>query len=451
MQLKVVLIQQVLRSKFPLHSWVRGRHNLFSPSLPIDGEIRISPLWKRGTGGDLRRQPRLHVLEKSPLIPLWQRGELFIPISTCRITAPSLNEEDCGDRPVDKRYADEPFWFTAGVGLALALCFIFGTSRPLGAQSLKKVRIASKSAGESVVPYLIPQRLGFYRDEGLDVDVIVTRGTVTTQVVVSGAVDYGNGGSIPAILGGARLKILQVSTDKPSQYLVVSPKITNVKQLSGKTVAISDASGNSTLLFRELLSKNGVPVDTVQMRALGEPSVRLGALLSGTVDATMITIGNARQAQAKGFRILLYSGDYVSALSANLETSDDKIQSSPDEVYKIVKATLKGQIFYHRNPNESARFIAEALRITDFNEAKEIWRERDKQASDIAKIGRATEEVMMTNIERVREQMRSVGATSRIKGPIPLDQVYDFTFVKKAYEEIRASKWDPMRYEYAKK
>jgi ABC-type nitrate/sulfonate/bicarbonate transport system substrate-binding protein len=363
----------------------------------------------------------------------------------------SVKGEDFSDRTAGKKYADKSFRFTAGIGLALALSFIFGSSRPLGAQSLKKIRIASKSAGESLVPYLIPQRLGFYREEGLDVDVIVTRGTVTTQVVVSGAVDYGNGGSIPAIFGGARLKILQVSTDKPSQYLVVSPKITHVKQLSGKTVAISDASGNSTLLFRELLSKNGVPVDTVQMRALGEPSVRLGALLAGAVDATMITIGNARQAQAKGFRILLYSGDYVSALSANLETGDDKIQNAPDEVYRVVKATLKGQIFYHRNPNESAKFVMEALRLTDFNEAKEIWRERDKQASDIAKIGRATEEAMTTNIERVREQMRAVGATGRIKGAITLDQVYDFSFVKKAYEEIRSSKWDPMRYEYSKR
>ena len=281
--------------------------------------------------------------------------------------------------------------------------------------------------------------------------LIVTRGTVTTQVVVSGAVDYGNGGSIPAMLGGARLKILQVSTDKPSQYLVVSPKITNIKQLNGKTVAISDASGNSTLLFRELLNKNGVAVDTVQMRALGEPSVRFGALLAGTVDATMITIGNARIAQAKGFRILLYSGDYVSSLSANLETSDDKIQGAPDDVYRVVKATLKGQMFYHRNPSEAAKFIMEVLRINDFNEAREIWRERDKQASDLAKIGRASEEVMTTNIERVREQLRGVGATSRIKGPVTLDQVYDFTFVKKAYDEIRASKWDPMRYEYSKK
>ena len=318
-------------------------------------------------------------------------------------------------------------------------------------EALKKIRIASKAAGESLAPYVISQRFGFYRDEGVDVDVIVTRGTVTTQVVVSGAVDYGNGGSIPAILGGARMKILQVSTDKPSQYLVVSPKITSIKQLNGKTVAISDSFGNSTLLFRELLSKNGVAIESLQMRALGEPSVRLGALVSGAVDATLISYGFATQAQAKGFRILAYSGDYVSALSANLESSDDKIQSSPDEVYRVVRATLKGQLFYHRNPNEAAKFIMELLRIKDFNEAKEIWRERDKQASDLAKIGRASEEVMTVNIDRVREQMRAVGAMSRVKGAITLDQVYDFSFVKKAYDEIRASKWDPMRYEYARR
>jgi ABC-type nitrate/sulfonate/bicarbonate transport system substrate-binding protein len=335
--------------------------------------------------------------------------------------------------------------------ITVVLLVYSGVVDAFAAEALKKVRIASKAAGESLVPYVIPQRLGFYREEGLDVDVIVTRGTVTTQVVVSGAVDYSNGGSIPAILGGARLKILQVSTDKPSQYLVVSPKITTMKQLNGKTVAISDSSGNSTLLFRELLSKNGVAVETVQLRALGEPSVRLGALLGGAVDATMITIGMARQAQAKGFRILAYSGDYVSALSPNLEASDDKIQNSADEVYKVVKATLKGQLFYHRNSNEAAKFIMEVLRITDFNEAKDIWRERDKQASEVAKIGQANEEVMTTNIERVRDQLRAVNATTRIKGPVTLDQVYDFTFVKKAYDEIRASKWDPMRYEYAKK
>jgi ABC-type nitrate/sulfonate/bicarbonate transport system substrate-binding protein len=326
-----------------------------------------------------------------------------------------------------------------------------GMQPVFAAENLKKIRIASKAPGESLVPYVISQRLGFYRDEGMEVEVIVTRGTVTTQVVLGGAVDYSNGGSIPAMLGGARLKILLVSSDKPSQYLVSSAKITTVKQLSGKTVAISDSAGNSTLILRDLLVKNGVPYENVQMRPLGEPSVRMGALLVGTVDATLMSYGQAKQAEAKGFRILAYSGDFVSALAANLETSDDKIQRSPDEVYRIVRATLKGQLFFHNNATEATKFMMEVLRLSDFDQAREIWSDRTKQSSDLAKIGRASEETMAVNLERVRDQMRMVGGVQKLKGPISLDQVYDFSFAKKAYEELKAKKWDPMRYEYSKR
>jgi ABC-type nitrate/sulfonate/bicarbonate transport system substrate-binding protein len=338
-----------------------------------------------------------------------------------------------------------------GLGLLFALLFLFGASHIAAAQSLKKIRIASKGSGEPLLAYIIPQRLGFYREEGLDPEVIVTRGTVTTQVVISGAVDYSNGGSIPAILAGARLKILLINTDKPAQYLVSSAKIGSIKQLSGKTVAISDSAGNSTLLLYDLLKKNGVPIESVRVRALGEQALRFGALLSGAVDATTISYSLVVPAQAKGFRILAYTGDYVSALSANLETTDDKIRNSSDEVYKVVKATLKGQMFFHRNPNEAVKFILEVLRMSDPNEAREIWTERTKQASEIAKMGRASEEAMAANIDRVREQMRMANAPSKIKGPVALDQVYDFSFVKRAHEEIKASKWDASRYEYSRR
>jgi hypothetical protein len=117
----------------------------------------------------------------------------------------------------------------------------------------------------------------------------------------------------------------------------------------------------------------------------------------------------------------------------------------------VVKATLKGQLFFHRNGNEATKFVMEVLRLTHANEAAEFWTERTKQATELAKIGRASDEALAANIDRVKDQMKMVGASSRIKDKLTLDQVYDFSFVKKAYEEIRASKWDPMGYEYVKR
>src|SRR5574341_1030809 len=127
------------------------------------------------------------------------------------------------------------------VPLFLAL-FLIASQAALSAEPLKKVRISTRGLGLSVLPYMIGQRLGFYRAEGIEAEPIVTRGTVAIQTLIASSVDYTNALPIPAILRGIPLKVLTVISDKPSHYIVVSPKMTNLKQLIGKTIGISDFS-----------------------------------------------------------------------------------------------------------------------------------------------------------------------------------------------------------------
>ncbi|MBI2987932.1 MAG: ABC transporter substrate-binding protein [Deltaproteobacteria bacterium] len=332
--------------------------------------------------------------------------------------------------------------------ITMLLLLVLGAS--VGADPLKKVWISSKGAGETTLPYVIAQRLGFYSEEGFQIEVVVTRGTIATQALIGGSVGYTNAAVLPAILNGAGLKIVLVDADKPAQYLVSAPKIVSLNQLVGKTVAISDFSGNAFLLMKELFAKNGVPIGEVKVRVFGEPNLRLNALMNNLVDATMLSYELVKPAQAKGYRILAYSGDYISSLSSSLSTTDAKIKESPEELYRVVKATLKGQLFWYRNP-ETVKFLMEVQALSDEGLAREIWRERTKRGSEIAQMGRATEEDMVTNIERVKEQMRLAGAVLKIKGDITVSQVYDFSFVKRAYEELATQGWDPMKYRYIKK
>jgi hypothetical protein len=60
-----------------------------------------------------------------------------------------------------------------------------------------------------------------------------------------------------------------------------------------------------------------------------------------------------------------------------------------------VRATLKGQLFWYRNPGNH-QILMEALAISDEAEVKDIWEERTRRASEIAQIGRATDEAMQT-------------------------------------------------------
>jgi ABC-type nitrate/sulfonate/bicarbonate transport system substrate-binding protein len=332
----------------------------------------------------------------------------------------------------------------------IAMFFFLALEAGVGAEPLKKIWISSKGAGETMLPYVIAQRLGFYSEEGLQSEVVVTRGTIAAQALLGGSVGFTNATVLPAILNGARLKIVLVDSDKPAQYLVSSPKIASLNQLVGKTVAISDFSGNAFLLMRDLLAKHGVPIGEVKLRVFGEPNLRLNALMNDLVDATMLSYELVKRAQSKGYRTLVYSGDHISSLSASLSTSDSMIKESPEDVYRVVKATLKGQLFWYRNP-ETVKFLMEVLVISDEGSAREIWQERVKRGSEIAQMGGATEEAMVTNIERVKEQMRLAGALPKIKGELTLNQVYDFSFAKRAYEGLVAQGWDPLKYRYIKK
>ena len=158
----------------------------------------------------------------------------------------------------------------------------------------------------------------------------------------------------------------------------------------------------------------GPPIADVKLRVFGEPNLRLSALLTESVDATMLSYEQVKRAQAKGYRMLAYSGDHISALSASLCTTDARIKELPDEVYRVVRATLKGQLFWYRNP-ETIKFLMEALALSDEAEVKDIWEERTRRASEVAQIGRATEEAMLTNIDESGNKCAWPGLCRKVK------------------------------------
>jgi ABC-type nitrate/sulfonate/bicarbonate transport system substrate-binding protein len=60
---------------------------------------------------------------------------------------------------------------------------------PLSAQ-LKKVRFSTTGISVSELPFKVAQLKGFYREEGLDVEMILIRGAVGMQALLGGSVDY---------------------------------------------------------------------------------------------------------------------------------------------------------------------------------------------------------------------------------------------------------------------
>jgi ABC-type nitrate/sulfonate/bicarbonate transport system substrate-binding protein len=72
--------------------------------------------------------------------------------------------------------------------LSASILFMVAAS-PVSAQ-LKKARFSVSAASIAEVPFRIAHVKGFYRDEGLDVEVIMIRGAVGMQALLGGSVDY---------------------------------------------------------------------------------------------------------------------------------------------------------------------------------------------------------------------------------------------------------------------
>ena len=106
------------------------------------------------------------------------------------------------------------------------------------------------------VPYEVARAGGHFKNHGLNVELVYTRGgSAAMQALVGGAVDYGATSLDVAITAfgnaGADIRRFAVTGRLPLFAVITAPKtaatITTVKALEGKTVGIS-ALGNGLLI-----------------------------------------------------------------------------------------------------------------------------------------------------------------------------------------------------------
>jgi ABC-type nitrate/sulfonate/bicarbonate transport system substrate-binding protein len=130
---------------------------------------------------------------------------------------------------------------------------------PAAAQ-LKKVRFSVSAASIAEVPFRIANIKGFYRDEGLDVEVILIRGAVGMQALLGGSVDYtsASGSTIAAAVRGIPVKLVFIASAKPQFDLIAQPQIRSVADLKGKQVGISSRGGAVDLLTQLMIQKTAL-------------------------------------------------------------------------------------------------------------------------------------------------------------------------------------------------
>lgn len=191
---------------------------------------------------------------------------------------------------------------------ALAAALAVGAS---GAAEPKRIKLAFCSQLLCVIPYEVTRAAGFFRDEGLEVELVYARGgNAAMQALVGGAVDYAGTSfdvALQAFANGADIRRFASTGRLPLFALATAPKraadLVDLKKLEGRTVGVSGLGNADHALVLYLLKKAGADPAKVQFATLG-PNIS-EALRLGQIDAGMVQEPALSRAVKSGSRVLV--------------------------------------------------------------------------------------------------------------------------------------------------
>jgi ABC-type nitrate/sulfonate/bicarbonate transport system substrate-binding protein len=117
------------------------------------------------------------------------------------------------------------------------------------------------------------------------------------------------------------------------------------------------------LVTQRVLSNFGLAPEEVTIMAVGDTPLRMAALKSGTIQATMAAPPAPTQAKAWGFNVLAYAGDYMDLPLAGLATTTGRIKDSRGEVVAVVTAIVRGLVFMKNHRAETVALIQTLLKM----------------------------------------------------------------------------------------
>ncbi|HEY2919867.1 MAG TPA: ABC transporter substrate-binding protein [Candidatus Binatia bacterium] len=296
---------------------------------------------------------------------------------------------------------------------------------------LRKIRIGLPNRGVPNLGLMAAQRYGFFRAQALDAELIVMRPSISLQTLMAGDLDYSTAlsSAARASVSGLPLRIVMALTVGQDFSLVVRPEIRRMEDLRGKTLATSGVGEFTDVGARLVLKKYGLaPEVDVKLRALfGNHPLRLSALQAGQIDGTIMSMPYNKIAVKMGFREIVHLREIIKTPQGGLVSTVQKIRSDPDVVLRAVKAALTGNRFLKENKGEFMKLLAKESGVQDAAVASLIHEEVVKLYSDT---GLVSDEAMREFIVTSKEVLK----TSK---EVPFSEVADFSFARKAVNEIR--------------
>jgi NitT/TauT family transport system substrate-binding protein len=182
------------------------------------------------------------------------------------------------------------------------------------ASAIDRVRLALPAKSMGYLPLFVAIHRGFFKDDGIDIEIPMMLPQLAHNALLSGDVDYHGvaDSALRLAARGAPIKTIFFGAARPNYFLIAKPQFKSIQELRGKYIGIVRFGDTIELATRIAFSREGMDAqrDAVLIM-IGLPSTRVAALSAGSVDATIAIPPDNVLLRQKGFRELLFLGDAI--------------------------------------------------------------------------------------------------------------------------------------------
>jgi ABC-type nitrate/sulfonate/bicarbonate transport system substrate-binding protein len=321
-------------------------------------------------------------------------------------------------------------------GAAMMLLVTLANANPSFAQTPDKVKIGLPDFSISFLPLRVAQSQGLYQGEGLEVELIRISNPVAMIALMNKEIDYAvsTGSVLASAVRGLPLRVVMYSLRTPLHALLVKPEIKSLQEIRGKVIGV--ATGTTEGILRAMMAHAKLTEQDVKILLISESSSRLNALSVGRMDGAILPPPFSVRGEKMGLRRLMAAGEVPEIADARiafpppagLGVHNDKLQSQPQQIRQMVRATLKGHDFIRERKNDTVKIISDWLKVDSSIAAGSY----DAYLSSMSPEGSVSEPFMEAVIEQQSQALR-------VTEKVPVAKVADFRIVK----EIRAESRKP--------
>lgn len=209
----------------------------------------------------------------------------------------------------------------------------------------------------------VPAVLGYWKAEGLDVDVKPAPGsTQATQLVVAGTAHFTMATVEPLIIArqkGAKVVAVYNHVREPIYTVAVTQQspITDLKQLKGKSIGVSSLASGAVPFSKAMLKSVGLDPDKdAKWVAIGLGPQAVHALKENRVDALGYWDWAYAILENGGFQFRHFtSASTKDILSLMILANEDYVNANPKVVAGFARAIAKAALFTVTNPEAAVK------------------------------------------------------------------------------------------------